>query len=154
MDLLVFFPASPRLWEGKPKDTEQKLWCHLTFIFGRNQVREVIRLPLVYLISLWLRNENALFKSNPFGCWVKEPMFCRCEAPTDWLFILSEELQRTAIILVLPASCKDTIRQMLWHYSSDVFFQWSPEKMHILLGSSFLWAVFVIASESSPSSSP
>lgn len=102
VDLLVFFPASPRLWEWKTKDTEQKLWCHLTLIFGRNQVWEVMRLLLFYLISIWLRNENALFKSNPFGCWVKEPMFCRCEAPTDFSSFLKSFREQSLFQSFLP----------------------------------------------------
>lgn len=38
------------------------------------------------------------------------------------LLIPFEELQKTVIIPVLPASSKDIIRQMLWYYSSNVVF--------------------------------
>lgn len=58
---------------------------------------------LLHLMSIWIKNEIALFKPNFFGFWVKsQPL------PTSDPF---EEVQKTVIIPVLPTSFKDIIRQ-------------------------------------------
>ena len=148
--LLVFFPASPSLRERKTKGTKQKLQCHL---FGRNEVWEVVRLSLLYLRSIWLKNENTLFKPKPFWCWMKGVVFCRREVSTDFASFLKSWGEQSFFQSFLPPAkvlsdqCCGTIAVMY-------FFNGAQKKTHILLGSSFLWAVSVISTEYSPSSSP